>query len=333
MPPWLIHGAAIAGRVTAGLIGCFCFYMAFFLYEDEEGVWQNRLETLWMSVYDRAKVTNSTSAALLNRVGEILKRAYIQLFGDRMLSLQSIAVSMNLSLAGLTFTESVLSIAHVSDFYPDVIAWVALAIPAMLVTCALLPAWYKTKRAVAVSWISWLAFLFCFRNIIEQQIHLVPEAFYFMTSELLITSLVCDIVAVIILRKLFARLAINLSISRMIAMIFAVSVLTLAIASSPLVVFATLRETAWPEDEGRIAGLLLMLNVTTLLSCMLPLLMLIVILIHRLIWPMLSRILYPLSRHKVITNHKVLILMGVLCLTLAFNIEHVGFKEIMKLIQ
>jgi len=30
----------------AGLMACVCFYLAFFLYEDEEGVWQNRIEKL-----------------------------------------------------------------------------------------------------------------------------------------------------------------------------------------------------------------------------------------------------------------------------------------------
>ena len=105
MPHWLIQRVPIAGWVLAGLLGCVCFYLAFFLYEDEEGVWQNRIENLRMLVYASAKVTNSTSAALLNRVAEILKRAYIHLFSERLLSFQSIAVSMNLSLAGLTFTR------------------------------------------------------------------------------------------------------------------------------------------------------------------------------------------------------------------------------------
>jgi hypothetical protein len=331
MPPWLLTDMSITGRILAFAVGCICFYFAFFLYENEEGVWQNRIENLWISVYDRAKVTNSTSAALLNRVGEILKRVYIHLFGERLLSFQSIAVSMNLSLAGLTFCEGVLTITRPDTFYIRIVAWAALVATVVLVICAVLPAFFRTKWAVVISWLSWLAFLVAFMETIEHQMRLVPTFFYFMTSEILIVSLICDLVAVIILRKLFARLATNLSISRMIFMILAVCVLVVAIVSSILIVPATLSDMAWPNDEGRLASFLLMMNVPTLLSCVLPLLMLIVIFIHRLIWPLLSRILYPLTRHKIVTNRKVLIPVGTLCLTFAFNIEHVGLKEILKM--
>jgi hypothetical protein len=51
------HALILVSRVVAGIVGGVAFYFALFLYEDEEGLWQNRIEKLWASVYDRAKIT------------------------------------------------------------------------------------------------------------------------------------------------------------------------------------------------------------------------------------------------------------------------------------
>jgi hypothetical protein len=79
--------------MVALVVAIIAFYVAFFLYEN---VWQNRIDNLWCSVYDRAKVTRSTSTALFNRIGEILQNFFSQLFGRRLVSFQAIAVSLNL---------------------------------------------------------------------------------------------------------------------------------------------------------------------------------------------------------------------------------------------
>jgi len=39
-----------------------------FLFEDEQGVWQNRVDNLWIAVYGRAKLTDSVATALLNKI-------------------------------------------------------------------------------------------------------------------------------------------------------------------------------------------------------------------------------------------------------------------------
>ena len=88
-----MHVLAIIGRVVAGCVAALAFYMAFFLYEDEEGVWQNRLNKLWMALDDRAKLTNSKATALFNKIAEIQNNAYRRVFGARLLSAQSIGVS------------------------------------------------------------------------------------------------------------------------------------------------------------------------------------------------------------------------------------------------
>ncbi len=81
-----------------------------------------------------------------------------------------------------------------------------------------------------------------------------------------------------------------------------------------------------------LAKILLLLNATTILACILPLGMLTFVLLHKLAWPTFSRLIYPLSRHKVLSNRKFLVPVGTLCLTFALNLEHVGAKELLKLL-
>ena len=38
------------------------------MFEDEQGVWQNRVDNLWIAVYGRAKLTDSVATALLNKI-------------------------------------------------------------------------------------------------------------------------------------------------------------------------------------------------------------------------------------------------------------------------
>jgi hypothetical protein len=44
----------IALRFLALSIGAVALYAAVFMYEDQEGRWQNRIEKLWVVIHDRA---------------------------------------------------------------------------------------------------------------------------------------------------------------------------------------------------------------------------------------------------------------------------------------
>ena len=102
MPHWLMHGAWIAGRVIAGAVGMLAFYMSFLMYEDEEGVWQNRLEELWIIIDEQKKAAEGTTTALFNRIGDILRKAFDHLFGTRLLSFRSFVITANFSFLTLS---------------------------------------------------------------------------------------------------------------------------------------------------------------------------------------------------------------------------------------
>jgi hypothetical protein len=95
----VLEAASIIARGVAFAVACFSFYLAFFLYEDEKGLMQNRLESLWISIYERAKATDSLSTALFNKIGATLRWTFSTVFGASLFSIEAFLASTNLSLA------------------------------------------------------------------------------------------------------------------------------------------------------------------------------------------------------------------------------------------
>src|SRR5713101_4587634 len=86
-------------RILFGLLGAFAYYAAFFMYEDEEGHWQNRIERLWVGISDRASLVGSKSAAFFGRVAGVVTEGFNRLFGNRLLSPRMIGASTAYSWA------------------------------------------------------------------------------------------------------------------------------------------------------------------------------------------------------------------------------------------
>ena len=122
-----------------------------------------------------------------------------------------------------------------------------------------------------------------------------------------------------------------MSIARILSLVFALVIVALIIRviayfCGPCLAFA------FGMGAGEeVADLLFSLNVTTLIFCIMPVVLLLFLLIHRLTWPTLSRLLYPVVSRKVITNRKGLVSVGSLCVLYAFNLSPVGIKDVLKL--
>jgi hypothetical protein len=56
------------------------------------------------------------------------------------------------------------------------------------------------------------------------------------------------------------------------------------------------------------------------------------VVLHRLLWPVLARMISATGRLKLFTNNKILVSIGSLSLTVALNVMGLGTKEILKLL-
>lgn len=55
-------------RLAAFGFGCLALYIAIFMYKSEREQWQNRLETIWIGIDERAKKTDAVFTAIVNKV-------------------------------------------------------------------------------------------------------------------------------------------------------------------------------------------------------------------------------------------------------------------------
>src|ERR1035441_4230660 len=88
-------------RILAGIAGALLLYVAFFLYEDEEARIQNRLEQIWHKIDALQSTAMSKEMAFLQGATRTTSAILDRLLGHKLLSLQSVAVSMTFSLASV----------------------------------------------------------------------------------------------------------------------------------------------------------------------------------------------------------------------------------------
>jgi hypothetical protein len=71
-------------------------------------------------------------------------------------------------------------------------------------------------------------------------------------------------------------------------------------------------------------------NLFTGLAASAFLLVLFVVLLHRVTWPILGRLIYPLARHEVVRNHLVMAGIGTACFVFAFPLMPSSIRGILE---
>jgi hypothetical protein len=319
-----VHILVIVGRVIAGCVSVLAFYMAFFLYEDQEGRWQNRLDGFWVSVHDRARVTQSSTVALFNRIADIVRRALVWLFGEKLFSVRAVCMSICIS-AGVALLGSGLFVFFgLLHDDPGGFQWLkGLLIVIGVAPCLAAPLLVR-KRFAALVLISstfvltCAVFFGCLAAIANPTILPLPPMTQIIPTVALILafSLSSDVLGVIAVRRILSFLTHALSSLRVLLGIFLLAALIVLFEYVPwIALFVFLFDRSLGTEETRsmlamVAGVTAYLNISTSLYCLIPALLLVVVLVHRAIWPLMAKAIYPLCRFKIVSNRKALIAIG-----------------------
>lgn len=100
----------IALKVAGGIIGVLLLYMSLFMYEDEEGKIQNRLEDAWLRVAIFRDKAMSAHVAVVHVAAETVSNLINRLFGSALISYRAAIVSMYLSAISLLFLWAIVGI-------------------------------------------------------------------------------------------------------------------------------------------------------------------------------------------------------------------------------
>jgi hypothetical protein len=323
MPHTFSEGAILAGRVIAGIAAATAFYFALFLFQDEAGIWQNRLETFWAAVYDRAKTTGSTTA-LFNQLGETLRKAFNRVFGERILSLQAFAISVNLSICGSPLSRIVgLKIYPWPEHFHSDLGWAYLFF--FLLIFVVLPLTVRNRWTRRISCIPILC------TAIYLPLSWFQGLRLFIGALAMTAGFLSDFLVLAAIREIFRSISTTLSIRRIARLTIVFALLSGIVLVAPYYWALRGASRGYFPLGFDLGGEIERLNLTTSLACLTPLLVIAVVLLHRILWPLLSRIFSSLAPHKIATNRAALIAVGSLCLAVALNLEHIGLKDILKL--
>jgi hypothetical protein len=303
------------------------------MYESEYGTLQNKVESLWIRVNDRTRLVGSRTIAIFNTVAEADTGILNRIYGHRMVSLRMVGISTTTSLTVMLLTlivmESLSPLWHMAPTPPRTreieglvaVILIALATPAFVSTARIAIVPSVLPVGFCVAW--WLMALLSHDSKASWSLEISSAALLSLTSDVIVTTLIRGSIKT--LRK-------ELKVWRIVA------ILVLQLCCIPLF-FAVPAVWGFFLDKERtkhihgslslILYLLSCMNITTMLLSLGFIASLAFVIVSRLSWPILERLLYPIADLKVIRNRKLMGGLALVCFSYAFNLTSGLLKGLM----
>ncbi len=326
-------------RALSIVFGAILCYGAAFLYEDEEAKVQNILENWWIRVDDLKRVVVYRHSAITRAAAEFAGTILDRIFGKKFISLRAIAVAGCLSLTSLHFVAVVVTngigqrpqgyhidlskFANSWDAFYAAFADLLHVIAAMFFTLALPsnPIFMHLIGICAIIAVALAALIerFCWLPLVTFSVFLgvylcapliskpYPEivAFPFLVLSAVAIGVACDVIAVALARILLRWQADWTSLIRtffaaMLQLLMAIALFALPLATGFWIMNLWRGSYIW--WLSMFGWAMTISPSTNLLSAIMALAFFgaaMVLAIHRLIWPLITRPLYRLARGGV----------------------------------
>jgi hypothetical protein len=317
------HQMMLVVHIIVLFVSLCLFYLTLVMKESTEGKWINQIEELWIRVDDRNKSASETTKALAGLVGTKVARTFNRLVGERSLSLRMVGLSGSLSFACLflilglaleliaalllLYSGLILRLdpaaAKAVQAFPLVIALglVFLLLFGIWAILATLPLILKSSIWV---WLSCLPTALVACLYIRLLLIGSPQATQFGIPSDFALSIVSDLLLLIALRKSLKWMLGSTTIFRIVATISFQFALLLGVFTVPFFLLIL----GGPEHaKTQWAGNMFILgvfNLPTAFASASFILLLAFVLLHRVLWPLLSQWVYVLTRSEVFNKRK-----------------------------
>jgi hypothetical protein len=312
------------------LLGVVFICVGLFVYEDEEGRFQNKVEEWWIKLSDKQRASRSKIAAFMQGVAQLTGSGFDRLFGQHLLSLRVIPVSIYLSFASCFLL--ILLVVPRAKYPPATSRHAAFFLFVYFLALALIPGFFKNKWILRLWWAiipaallsisGFMAFLFKTRG--------ARSTFYGigLVALLFISSLVCDLIYIALTRYVLRRISGIDHIPEILFMIF-LNLLALVVpVFGPI--YAGLGIARYAEMAGGMVVLSIMFNFIDFLAGFAALFLAVLLLLHRLFWPAIHRPLYAIYKFAPIRERKWLFRIGVILLFLPQHFTVEALKAVLE---
>jgi hypothetical protein len=324
-----------AVRVPCLLLGVVLIWMAAFLYEDEDRKIQSKLEEWWVTLDDEKDAVLRSRAGLARKVVQFTRQRLDWLFGDAAFSCHFLAVSLCLSMIGsLVLPWGVVSDSPLSEAldHRDVMCWIVLSVALIFVLG--LGHLSMRRRAVAIvtCFSAPAATLFChwfvgwrgdlrppwtnmkpYPNVtFESSFPLVTIIIPLLLASLLSVS--GDFLAVYVARKLSLS---STWFDRPGGILIVAGIVMSAILGALIVpaLLGLALMMIYPDLIGTVLGFqsfgaAMAMDLVDFVVFLVFLLSAVVLALHYLAWPLMSRVLYSVQRTGFLGKKKTMWLLG-----------------------
>jgi hypothetical protein len=273
----LIHLIAVP---LGFLVGLFCVLTAIMLYPGEEGKIQSKFEDFWVRVDDYQRLSLTRHTAFMKQVAEIETRLLDKLFGS-LTSGKAFVVSTCFSSASLGIALVIIS--NFPLWFKCFLCFSALS--------NIFAAYFfdKTDKYFLYGLAGGLVFIFIIAFIEHSQI----KAVFGLASSvilLIFLSWVCDFVFVVTTRKLIQWAGAMDSALR----ILTVVVLNILLAGCMMLPGLKI-EAQSGYSVGWFIGMVSLSNIIDVVFALLFVILGAILLIHRALWPLLTRTLFRMQ--------------------------------------
>jgi hypothetical protein len=147
--------------------------------------------------------------------------------------------------------------------------------------------------------------------------HLPYEQQLWLLAALLV-GVISDLGLLVLVRKSIRWISDQISAAKICLVIFLQIVAVILLVWLPLQISVPVANRYGQKQLSQFLVGIAVFNIFTALAACAVTLSMLAVLLHRLFWPIISRLFYPMARYKVVRNHKAMAALGGICVVFAF---------------
>ena len=310
-------------RVIAAGAGCVFLYAAFFLYEDERGRLQNRLEELWISIDDEAQKAKNRSRAFLQEIVRIVSGTFDKIFGPKILSVRAVVVSLCYSISSYAIACSVSTARYnwVNWIAPPITVTNLRVAVFMAIFYGLLGSFPMLAKKGQRLWLVTACISICAPFVLSvasssplAESPVVPEIKLLIAAGLAVAS---DFIFLAADRKLLRWSLSAQTLLGSLAIVLGNIILGLSFIA-PQFTYPGNTVGYWMWTLWEVVTVACSANLVAVIIAFLIVMSMMILILHRLFWPLAARPVYAISHYRLVRNSKLLGMIGITCLLWAF---------------
>jgi hypothetical protein len=294
------HLLHLIARPIEAVFGVFCVLSAIVLYPNEEGKIQSKFEDFWVRVDDFQNLPLTRHTAFMTGVAKLETRFLDRVFGNRLNSIRALGVSFCFSLGTIALLAMLVSYFIIPVQHPEANSTGAFLISLGYLICAVIVGaaciWIQNHNLLRNS-IVIAALIFLLLCMVTFRVG-APG----VTGEISVRILLlvlggfgCDVIFITLTRQLL-RWAGEMTSSLKVLATVIVNLFLAVLFVSPLLVGVNIKPIGDLRDQILITiSMIAVSNIVDAVIALFYVLLAVLLLIHRLFWPLLTRTLFRMA--------------------------------------